>query len=240
MSRVLIIDDERRFAHALGISLHARGYDVDVAETGPDGLDLAARGHPDVVVLDLGLPGMDGLDVLRALRTWSRIPVIVLSARGAEATKVDALDAGADDYVTKPFGVNELLARLRAALRRAAPSDQPSVVRTTDFVLDLAAKRALRDGNEVRLTPTEWHIVEVLARHRGKLVTHRMLLHEVWGPQYQTETHYLRVYLAEIRRKLEPQPGQPRYFVTEPGMGYRFEADAGSGTPSPETARAEQ
>jgi two-component system KDP operon response regulator KdpE len=240
MSRVLIIDDERRFAHALGISLQARGYDVDVAETGPAGLDLAAGHHPDVVVLDLGLPEMDGLDVLRALRAWSTVPVIVLSARGAEATKVDALDAGADDYVTKPFGVNELLARLRAALRRAASSEEDSVVRTNDFVLDLAAKRALREGEEVRLTPTEWHIVEVLVRYRGKLVPHRVLLQEVWGPQYHTETHYLRVYLAEIRRKLEPQPGQPRYFITEPGMGYRFDTDSGSGTPSPEAARAEQ
>lgn len=225
MSRVLVIDDERRFAHALGISLQARGYDVDVAESGPAGLDLAARRHPDVVVLDLGLPGMDGLDVLHELRAWSTVPVIVLSARGAEATKVDALDAGADDYVTKPFGVNELLARLRAALRRAAPSEEDLLVQTPDFVLDLAAKRALREDDEIRLTPTEWHVVEVLVRNRGKLVTHRMLLQEVWGPRYETETHYLRVYLAEIRRKLEPQPSKPRYFVTEPGMGYRFDAD---------------
>ncbi|HEY2428182.1 MAG TPA: response regulator [Acidimicrobiales bacterium] len=224
MSRVLVIDDERRFAHALGISLQARGYDVDVAGDGPMGLDLAASKHPDVVVLDLGLPGMDGLDVLRALRGWSTVPVIVLSAREAEATKVDALDAGADDYVTKPFGVNELLARVRAALRRSAPSDDAPVVRTADFVLDLPAKKARRGDVEVRLTPTEWHLVEVLARNRGKLVTHRQLLQEVWGPTYEQETNYLRVYFAEIRRKLEPQPSQPRYFITEAGMGYRFEA----------------
>jgi two-component system KDP operon response regulator KdpE len=224
---VLLIDDEERFARALGINLQARGFAVDVAADGPAGLDLAATKHPDVVVLDLGLPGMDGLDVLRALRLWSTVPVIVLSARDTEATKVDALDAGADDYVTKPFGVNELLARLRAALRRAVPSDESPVVRTADFVLDLAAKRAARGDDEVHLTPTEWHLIEVLARNRGKLVTHRQLLQEVWGPTYEHETHYLRVYLGEIRRKLEPVPAQPRYFVTEPGMGYRFESDDG-------------
>jgi two-component system KDP operon response regulator KdpE len=225
MSRILVIDDEQRFAHALGISLQARGYDVEVAGDGPAGLDLAATKHPDVVVLDLGLPGMDGLDVLRALRAWTTVPVIVLSARETEATKVDALDAGADDYVTKPFGINELLARVRAAVRRSIPSDEAPIVRTADFVLDLAAKIATRGGEDVRLTPTEWHLVEVLVRNRSKLVTHRQLLQEVWGPNYEQETHYLRVYLGAIRRKLEPEPSQPRYFITEPGMGYRFEAD---------------
>ena len=224
MTTVLVIDDEAPFVRALGISLRARGYDFEAAATGELGLDAAARTHPDVVVLDLGLPGIDGLDVLRALRGWSRVPVIVLSARHNEATKVEALDAGADDYVTKPFGMNELLARLRATVRRVVPVDEAAVVTTPDFALDLMAKRASRpDGEEIRLTPTEWHVVEVLVRNAGKLVTQQQLLHEVWGPQYQTETDYLRSYLAAIRRKLEPVSSRPRYFITEPGMGYRFE-----------------
>jgi two-component system, OmpR family, KDP operon response regulator KdpE len=179
-------------------------------------------------VFDLGLPGIDGLDVLRAIRGWSTVPIIVLSAREAEASKVDALDAGADDYVTKPFGINELLARVRAALRRSIPSDEAPTVHTDHFLLDLGAKSATRDGLEIRLTPTEWHVLEVLVRNRGKLVTQKQLLQEVWGPQYEHETHYLRVYLAEIRRKLEPQPSQPRYFITEPGMGYRFQTGTAS------------
>jgi len=170
------------------------------------------------------LPGIDGLEVLRALRGWSHVPVIVLSARHNEATKVEALDAGADDYVTKPFGMDELLARLRATVRRGVPPGEEPVVSTADFTLDLTAKRATRaGGDDVRLTPTEWHVVEVLVRNPGKLVTQRHLLHEVWGPQYQTETDYLRSYLAAIRRKLEPDSSRPRYFITEPGMGYRFE-----------------
>ena len=237
MSRVLVIDDERRFARALGINLQARGYDVDVAEDGQRGLELASHKHPDVIVLDLGLPGMDGLDVLRALRAWSSVPVIVLSAREAEATKVAALDAGADDYVTKPFGVNELLARLRAALRRAVSAEDTPTVETDDFVLDLAARKITRGAAEIRLTPTEWHVVEVLVRNRGKLVSHRQLLQEVWGPSYEKETHYLRVYLGEIRRKLEPQPSQPRYFITEAGMGYRFEADTSPPVAAPSSPR---
>ena len=223
MTRVLVIDDERSFVRALGISLKARGYDVDVAETGEAGLDAAARRHPDVVVLDLGLPGLDGIDVVRGLRAWSTVPVIVLSARHNEQAKVDALDAGADDYVTKPFNMNELLARLRAAVRRATPAPEEPVVETPDFVIDLAAKKASASGEEVHLTPTEWHVVEVLVKNAGKLVSQRQLLQEVWGPQYEKETDYLRVFLAAIRRKLEPEPSRPRYFITEPGMGYRFE-----------------
>jgi two-component system KDP operon response regulator KdpE len=222
---VLVVDDESQIRRALGVNLRARGYEVDLAETGEAALDLAARHHPDVVVLDLGLPGIGGVEVIEGLRGWSRVPIIVLSVRDAEADKVAALDAGADDFVTKPFGMNELLARLRAALRRAAPADEEAVVATEDFTIDLAAKRVARiAGEEIRLTPTEWQIVEVLVRHVGKLVPQRQLLQEVWGPQYETETNYLRVFMAQIRRKLERDPAQPRHFVTEPGMGYRFEA----------------
>ncbi|MGZ6963776.1 MAG: response regulator [Acidimicrobiia bacterium] len=222
--RVLVVDDEAPIRRALGVNLRARGYDVDLAETGEAALELAARHHPDAVVLDLGLPGIDGVEVIEGLRGWSAIPIIVLSARDAEAAKVAALDAGADDYVTKPFGMDELLARLRAALRRAAPSEEEAVVVTPDFTIDLAVKRVVdSDGTEIRLTPTEWHIVEVLVRHAGKLVGQKQLLQEVWGPAYETETNYLRVFMAQVRRKLEPEPGHPRYFLTEPGMGYRFE-----------------
>ena len=198
------------------------------AETGEQALELAARHHPDVVVLDLGLPGIGGVEVIEGLRGWSRVPIIVLSVREAESDKVAALDAGADDYVTKPFGMDELLARLRSALRRATPADEEAVVTTPDFAIDLAAKRVTNAaGDEVRLTPTEWQIVEVLVQHRGKLVAQKQLLQEVWGPAYETETNYLRVFMAQVRRKLEPNPSAPRYFITEPGMGYRFEA----GTP---------
>ena len=191
------------------------------------------RHHPDVVVLDLGLPGIGGVEVIRGLRGWTTIPIVVLSVRDAERDKVAALDAGADDYVTKPFGMDELLARLRAALRRATPAGEEPVVDTPDFTIDLGAKRVLRDGAEVRLTPTEWHLVEVLVRHPGKLVTQRELLREVWGPDYHDETAYLRVHMANVRRKLEPEPSRPRHFITEPGMGYRFEIDREGGAPTP-------
>ena len=183
-------------------------------------------GHrPDVVIVDLGLPGIDGVDVIRGLRTWTAVPIIVLSAREQESEKVDALDAGADDYVTKPFGMGELLARVRASERRAVtPDAEEAVVRTKAFTVDLAAKKVIGgDEAAVRLTPTEWHLVEILVRHPGKLVSQRQLLQEVWGPRYEEETNYLRVYMAQIRRKLEPEPARPRYFITEPGMGYRFE-----------------
>jgi two-component system KDP operon response regulator KdpE len=222
MSRVLVIDDELPMRRTLGIGLRARGYDVDLAATGEEALSVAARTRPDVVILDLGLPGIDGIQVAQALRGWTQVPIIVLSARGAESVKVAALDAGADDYVTKPFGMDELLARLRAALRRSHPAEELPVVRTTHFTVDLAAKRVTGPSGEVRLTPTEWQVVEVLARHRGRLVTQTQLLRDVWGPTYHDETHYLRVYLSQLRRKLEPDPSHPRYFITEPGMGYRF------------------
>jgi two-component system KDP operon response regulator KdpE len=226
VTRVLVVDDEPQILRALGINLRARGYEVDLAPDGEHALTLAASHHPDVVVLDLGLPGIDGVEVIRGLRGWSTVPIVVLSVRDAERDKVSALDAGADDYVTKPFGMDELMARLRAALRRAAPAEEEPVVETPDFTIDLGAKRVHRAGQEVRLTPTEWHLVEVLVRHRGKLVSQRQLLQEVWGPEYHDETAYLRVHMANVRRKLEPEPSRPRYFFTEPGMGYRFESTA--------------
>ena len=224
MTRILVVDDEPQLLRALATNLKARGYEVDQAVTGEAALMLAASHHPDLVVLDLGLPGIDGLEVISGLRGWSSVPIVVLSVREREADKVAALDAGADDYVTKPFGMDELLARLRAALRRAVPAGkEEAVVTTPDFTVDLAAKRVHRDSEEVRLTPTEWEIVEILVRSEGRLVTQRQLLKAVWGPQYEKETNYLRVYLAQIRRKLEPDPSQPRYFLTEPRIGYRFE-----------------
>jgi two-component system, OmpR family, KDP operon response regulator KdpE len=223
MSRVLVVDDEAGLRRALAINLRARGYDVSVAADGAAALATAAQQPPDVVVLDLGLPDMDGTQVIEGLRGWTQAPIIVLSARAGEPDKVLALDAGADDYVTKPFGMDELLARLRAALRRQTPADEAPVVRTAAFSVDLAAKTAQdRDGAPVRLTPTEWHVLEVLVRNRGKLVGQRQLLHEVWGPQYERETNYLRVYMAQLRRKLEADPSHPRHLITEPGIGYRF------------------
>ena len=223
MTRVLVVDDEPQILRGLGTNLRARGYDVETAPDGERALELAARTHPDVVILDLGLPGIDGVDVIRGLRAWTATPIIVLSARDQEQDKVEALDAGADDYVSKPFGMDELLARLRAAERRVTPGDEDAVVVTDDFRVDLAAKRVSASDGDIRLTPTEWHLVEILIRHPGKLISQRQLLQEVWGPQYQDETNYLRVYMAQIRRKLEPDPARPRYFITEPGMGYRFE-----------------
>jgi two-component system KDP operon response regulator KdpE len=222
--RVLVVDDEPQLQRALTTNLRARGYEVDNAVTGERALELAARHHPDAVILDLGLPGIDGIEVVRGLRGWSQVPILVLSARDGEAAKVAALDAGADDYVTKPFGMDELLARLRAALRRATSAEEEAIVETPDFTVDLANHSVQRNGEVVHLTPTEWHVLEVLVRHPGKLVSQRQLLKEVWGPAYETETNYLRLYLAQLRRKLEPEPGQPRYLITEPGMGYRFVA----------------
>jgi two-component system, OmpR family, KDP operon response regulator KdpE len=223
MTRVLVVDDDTQLLRALRINLRARQYDVDLAPDGATALSVAARFPPDLVILDLGLPDMDGVEVVHALRGWSSAPILVLSARGAQAEKVTALDAGADDYVTKPFGMDELLARIRSALRRAAPVDTAPVIRTDAFTIDLAAKRLTTEEGEVRLTPTEWHLLEILVRNPDKLVSQRHLLHEVWGPAYETETNYLRVYIAQLRRKLEPDPSRPRHLLTEPGMGYRFE-----------------
>jgi two-component system KDP operon response regulator KdpE len=187
------------------------------------GIIEAGTRKPDLAVLDLGLPDGDGSEFIREVRAFSSMPILVLSARADETDKVAALDAGADDYVTKPFGMDELMARLRAALRRSTPEGEEAFVETPDFTIDLAAKRVQREGAEIRLTPTEWHLVEVLVRNPGKLVSQRQLLQEVWGPEYHDETAYLRVHMANVRRKLEPEPSRPRYFLTEPGMGYRFE-----------------
>ena len=224
MTRVLVVDDEPQILRALRTNLAARGYEVDVAATGEAALAQAAAHRPDVVILDLGLPGIDGIGVVEGLRGWTDVPIIVLSVRDAEADKIGALDAGADDYVTKPFGMGELLARLRAATRRAAPGEPEAPVVVTDsFTVDLADRRVTRHGEDIHLTPTEWHLLDVLVRHPGRLVSQRQLLQAVWGPQYETETNYLRVYLAQLRRKLEDDPSQPRHLLTEPGMGYRFE-----------------
>ena len=223
MTRVLIVEDEPRLRRGLAVNLEARGYEVRAEADGASALRAATERPPDIVVLDLGLPDMDGVDVIEGLRLLGRAAIVVLSARDQESDKIAALDAGAVDYVTKPFGMGELLARLRAAARRPAPEDDYSFVETADFSIDLAGRRVHRDGGEVHLTPTEWHLVEILARHPSKLITQRQLLQEVWGPRYESETNYLCVYMAQIRRKLEPDPAHPRYFLTAPNMGYRFD-----------------
>jgi two-component system KDP operon response regulator KdpE len=229
-ARVLVVDDDASIRKTLALNLRARGYLADTADTGETALQLAASHLPDVVVLDLGLPGMDGLDVISGIRGWSSVPIVVLSGRDTENMKVRALDLGADDYLTKPFGMDELFARIRAAARRAVVPEGDPVVTTPDFTIDFAAKRVTRDGQPVRLTPRQWHIVEVLVRNRGRLVSYEKLLHDVWGPGYGTETNYLRVFMTQIRQRLEPEPSRPRYFLTEPGMGYRFQAvDHGDG-----------
>jgi two-component system, OmpR family, KDP operon response regulator KdpE len=224
VTSVLVIDDEASILRALRINLKARNYTVHTAADGAAGLKAAAAERPDVIILDLGLPDMDGAEVIHGIRGWSQIPIIVLSAREREIDKVAALDAGADDFVTKPFGMDELLARLRAATRRSgnAAATEP-IVTTADFTVDLGDKRVTSPtGEEIRLTPTEWSILELLVHNSERLVTGQQILQEVWGEGYRTETHYLRVYLAQLRRKLEPDPARPRYFITEPGMGYRF------------------
>jgi two-component system, OmpR family, KDP operon response regulator KdpE len=226
MTRVLIVEDEPQLRRALGINLRARRYDVVTVADGAGALRAAAASPPDLVILDLGLPDMDGVEVVHGLRGWTRIPIIILSARDSQDDKVAALDAGADDYLTKPFGMDELLARMRAALRRAHPLEDGAnapVITTETFTIDLAAKRVTRADSEVRLTPTEWHLLEVLTRYPGKLVPGKQLLQEVWGPAHGVETNYLRVYMAQLRRKLEPEPSHPRHLITEPGIGYRFE-----------------
>lgn len=224
-TRVLVVDDEPQILRALKINLSVRGYEVVTAATGAGALRAAAEQRPDVVILDLGLPDISGIEVLAGLRGWLTVPVIVLSARTDSADKVEALDAGADDYVTKPFGMDEFLARLRAAARRnaaTAETDQP-IIETSSFTVDLAAKKVIKDSREVHLTPTEWGMLEMLVRNRGKLVGRDELLTQVWGPAYAKETQYLRVYLAQLRRKLENDPSNPKHLLTEAGMGYRFE-----------------
>lgn len=223
MTRILVVDDEPQIRRALSVNLTARGYDVVLADSGERALILAAARHPDLVLLDVGLPGIDGVDVVRGLRGWTAVPIIMLSVRDTEADKVRALDAGADDYVSKPFGMDEVLARMRAALRRHHPAPEEPAVTTAHFVVDLADKAVrLSDGTAAHLTPTEWALVDALVRHPGRLVTQRQLLRAVWGPEYERESNYLRVHLAAIRKKLEPEPARPQYFITDPGIGYRF------------------
>jgi two-component system KDP operon response regulator KdpE len=226
--RILAVDDEPQILKALATNLTVRGYDVDVATDGATAVRLAADRRPDLVILDLGLPTMSGLEVIDALRSWTTTPIIVLSARDTDPDKIAALDAGADDYVTKPFSIGELMARVRAALRRSATGDEEqAVIVTNDFTIDLPARTVLRGEDVVHLTPTEWRLVEALVRHPGRLISQRQLLQTVWGPSYEDETNYLRVHMTHVRRKLEPDPTRPRYFHTEPGMGYRYEPPDG-------------
>jgi two-component system, OmpR family, KDP operon response regulator KdpE len=229
VTRVLVVDDEPQILRALAINLRARHYEVFTADSGADALATAASHPPDIVILDLGLPDIDGIEVIRGLRGWTTVPIIILSGRTDSADKVDALDAGADDYVTKPFGVDELMARMRAVSRRVTPVDVLPTVVFGHTTVDLAARRVMvRDQDhmvDVRLTPTEWHLLEVLLRHPGKLLSPRQLLTEVWGPGYDTAGGNLRVYMAKLRRKVEADPARPRHLLTEPGMGYRFQPD---------------
>ena len=234
MTRVLVVDDEPQILRALAINLRARHYEVVTAANGAEALAAASRHQPDLVVLDLGLPDIDGVEVVRGLRGWCAAPIIILSGRTESADKVSALDAGADDYVTKPFSVDELLARMRAVSRRAAPGEVVPVVTFGVTTVDLAARRVtVREADhtqEIRLTPTEWHLLEVLLRYPGKLLSRKQLLAEVWGPGYETADGNLRVYMAQLRRKLEADPARPRHFLTEPGLGYRFEPEARTNT----------
>jgi two-component system KDP operon response regulator KdpE len=248
VTRVLVVDDEPQILRALRINLRVRDYEVHVAATGAEALEVAGRYPPDLVILDLGLPDLDGVEVIQGLRGWTKAPIIVLSGRADSLDKVEALDAGADDYVTKPFGIEELLARMRAAVRRTGTAEDLPRIRLGDLVVDLAAKRVMRQASitasrvpaggdaagtpaeagpaeDVRLTPTEWHLLEVLLRNPGKLLSRNQLLTEVWGPGYADATGNLRLYLAQLRRKLEPNPARPRWLITEPGMGYRYQPD---------------
>jgi two-component system KDP operon response regulator KdpE len=223
VSSVLVIDDDPALVRALGINLRARGYEVHAAGTGAGALRLAAAHPPDAVVLDLGLPDMDGSDVIAGLRGWTDVPIVVLSAREQSRQKVAALDAGADDYVVKPFGMDELLARLRAAIRRGSPAPAQPTITTDTFSIDLSAGRVTAEGQDIRLTPTEWHVLEVLARSPGRVIGHEQLLTEVWGPGYREQVNYLRVYMATLRRTLDPDAANPRHLLTEAGRGYRFQ-----------------
>ncbi|CAN5468092.1 response regulator [soil metagenome] len=226
--KILIADDDPQILRALRITLTARGYEVTTASDGTAALDAAAATHPDLVVVDLGMPGLTGIEVIEALRGWTTVPILVVSGRTESWDKVEALDAGADDYVTKPFAADELLARIRALSRRTPTAGEEPVVEFGDVTVDLAARVARRAGTVVRLTPTEWRLLEVLLRNPGRLVTRETLLTEVWGPQYTNDTGYLRLYLSQLRKKLEAEPSKPRYLITEAGMGYRFVADRSS------------
>ncbi|MFE4196949.1 response regulator [Paenarthrobacter sp. NPDC056912] len=223
MHSVLVVDDDPHIVRALAITLRGHGYTVATATDGESALHAAAQRPVNVVILDLGLPDLDGKTVITRLREWSTVPILVLSARHGSEDKVEALDAGADDYITKPFGLDELLARLRVLLRRNTESgDEPAPVHTSSFTVDLAKRRITKSGQDVRMTPTEWSILDIMVRNPDKLITQQQLLTEVWGPAYVKEANYLRVYMAQLRRKLEVEPSNPRHLITEPGMGYRF------------------
>ncbi|HYQ77005.1 response regulator [Cellulomonas sp.] len=234
--KILIADDDPQILRALRITLRARGYEILVATDGVSALNQAIEHKPDLYLVDLGMPHLDGVELIQGLRGWTTAPVLVLSGRTGSADKVEALDAGADDYVTKPFGVDELLARIRALTRRAAGgTDAEPLVRIGDVTVDLTATTVTRDGNPpeaVRLTPTEWRILEVLVRNAGRLVTRQTLLSDIWGSEHITDTGYLRLYLSQLRKKLEPDPAAPRYLLTEPGMGYRFDPAGGGKAPT--------
>ncbi|MFF2370559.1 response regulator [Agromyces sp. NPDC058110] len=225
--KILLADDDDQLQRALRITLAARGYEIVAAHDGAEAIDLAANAHPDLILLDLGMPRVEGLDVIRAVRAWSKVPILVLSGRTDSAEKVEALDAGADDYVTKPFAMDELLARIRARARTVSgETTDAAAVRIGDLTVDLAAKTIRDDADpaaSVRLTPTEWRLLELFLKNPGKLLTRQMLLGEVWGPYHANDAGYLRLYVAQLRRKLEPVPSEPRHFLNEPGMGYRFE-----------------
>lgn len=221
-ARILVVDDEVQILKLLRVALTSHGYEIDEAATGQDGVYKAATYRPDIIILDLGLPDMDGVEVIRRLREWSKVPVIILSARERENDKIIALDAGADDYLTKPFGMGELLARIRAAMRHIAGVENDPVLAFDDLVIDLAHRRVTVRGGEVRLTPTEYDLIKNLAIHAGKVLTHKHLLRAVWGPSYESDIHYLRVYMGQLRRKIEADPSRPRHVITEPGIGYRL------------------
>lgn len=222
--RILVIDDEYQIRRMLSVALGAHGYALAEADSGREGLNQALIFHPDAIILDLGLPDLDGMEVIGRIREWSQVPIIVLSVRERESDKIAALDAGADDYLTKPFSMGELLARLRVALRHSAKTDEEPVLTFDGLTVDLAHRLVLLHGNEVKLTPTEYEILKHLVLHAGRVITHRQLLRAVWGPNFQEETHYLRVYVGQLRRKIEENPTQPRFITTEPGVGYRFMA----------------
>jgi len=231
--KIIVADDDRQLLDALRIILSARGYDVLLAKDGKEALQKAVDEHPDLVILDLGMPGLDGLDVIQAIRGWSSVPILVVSGRTNSTEKVHALDLGANDYVTKPFATDELLARIRALVRRQSGGEEAPLIRFGKITVDLTSHRVTADnekkrGSYVRLTPTEWQLLEMLVRNPGRLITRETLLTEVWGPNHITDTGYLRLYLAQLRKKLEPEPSRPRYLVTEPGMGYRFVPDGES------------
>lgn len=221
-ARVLIIDDENQIRRMLKVALSAHGYETAAASSGQDGLNQAAIFHADLIILDLGLPDMDGLEVLKQLREWTQVPIIVLSVREMENDKIHALDSGADDYVSKPFSIGELLARMRVALRHAAKTEDEPILRFGELTVDLARRHVTLDSKEVKLTPTEYDILKNLVIHAGKVLTHRQLLKAIWGVDYQEQAHYLRVYIGQLRKKIEPDITRPKYIITEPGVGYRF------------------